>query len=270
MYGKTVQITIITALIIAAFGIGFAQIKSPDVVKIDTVLIENLILDKLNAERKCRDLAPLVKHDSLTQLARIQSENMVKYNFFSHTDQNGYAPQQRQIYYFPRLCGGIGENIAYDYGATNEDVAENLIKSWMSSSGHRANILRTSYSHAGIGIVQKGEQFYATQVFGDLIASLETEIPELIPYGSEITLRFKYESVFPKEQLTVFTVFPDKSLKFCLPDGMCYTGVGPCTPVWDGERFLITLKLDRGKGIYNIQLGRNGKLYLDGVKIKVE
>ncbi|HQO03216.1 MAG TPA: CAP domain-containing protein [Spirochaetota bacterium] len=234
-------------------------------------IIEKRIFEILNEERKSRGLQPLVYNTDLAGLARIQSTNMLKHNFFSHTDQNGMNPQQRKVRYFPKLMGGVGENIAMHYGTSPEEVAVNLMKGWMNSPGHRANILKKSYSHVGVGITQKDAQyFYGTQVFADLIATLETEIPATVPFGSEFTLRFKFHGVFPKEQLTVFAHFPDRRARFYLPGGAFYIGNGPCTPVWDGEYFTVTLKLDKGKGGYSIRLGSNGSFYPDGVLIPVE
>jgi uncharacterized protein YkwD len=234
-------------------------------------IIEKRIFEILNAERESRGLRPLVYNDDLAGLARIQSTNMLKHKFFSHTDQNGMNPQQRKVLHFPKLMGGVGENIAMHYGASPEEVAVNLMKGWMNSPGHRANILKKSYSHVGVGIAQKDEQyFYGTQVFADLIATLMTEVPATVPFGSEFTLRFKFYGAFPKDQLTVFAHFPDRGARFYLPGGAFYIGNGPCTPVWDGEFFTVTLKLDKGKGRYSIRLGSNGSFYPDGVVIPVE
>ena len=37
---------------------------------------------------------------------------------------------------------------------------------WMSSSGHRANILRASYGSIGVACVQSGNVYYWVQLFG--------------------------------------------------------------------------------------------------------
>ena len=51
-----------------------------------------------------------------------------------------------------------GENIAMGY-ATPEAV----VNAWMNSSGHRANILNSSYTRIGVGYVESGN--YWTQHF---------------------------------------------------------------------------------------------------------
>jgi uncharacterized protein YkwD len=60
-------------------------------------------------------------------------------------------------------CGarGAGENIAY--GASSADGFMSL---WMNSAGHRANILRASFTHIGVGVARSADgRWYATQDF---------------------------------------------------------------------------------------------------------
>ena len=51
-----------------------------------------------------------------------------------------------------------GENIARGY---QTPVA--VVNAWMSSPGHRANILNSTYTHIGVGYVSSGS--YWTQIF---------------------------------------------------------------------------------------------------------
>ena len=57
----------------------------------------------------------------------------------------------------------VGENIAQAADETPADI----IKLWMGSELHKANMLNKDFKHVGIGIVKnaKGEVYY-TQVFG--------------------------------------------------------------------------------------------------------
>ena len=119
--------------------------------------------------RARRSLPPYRFNQELASLARLHSRNMVQYHFFSHTDHEGLDPGARKQRSFPGLFGSIGENIAYNAGATEEEAAWNLMRSWMDSPGHRANILRDSFTHVGVGVVERGEQVYATQAFSELV-----------------------------------------------------------------------------------------------------
>ena len=55
----------------------------------------------------------------------------------------------------------VGENVAYGYPSGSAVMA-----GWMASSGHRANILNSSYRLLGVGAVQSSDgRWYAAQVF---------------------------------------------------------------------------------------------------------
>lgn len=56
--------------------------------------------------------------------------------------------------------GFHGENIAYGQKTPRE-----VMNSWINSSGHRANILNSSFTEIGIG-VYRGHSAYWTQRFG--------------------------------------------------------------------------------------------------------
>ncbi|MDR3313909.1 MAG: CAP domain-containing protein [Oscillospiraceae bacterium] len=53
-----------------------------------------------------------------------------------------------------------GENIAYGYS-----TAAAVMEGWMNSSGHKANILHTSFTHIGVGVVESGGTIYCVQLF---------------------------------------------------------------------------------------------------------
>ena len=56
----------------------------------------------------------------------------------------------------------VGENVAYGYPSGSA-----VIGGWMGSSGHRANILNSSYRLLGVGAVRSSDgRWYAAQVFG--------------------------------------------------------------------------------------------------------
>ena len=56
----------------------------------------------------------------------------------------------------------LGENVAYGYGS----VAA-VMSAWMNSSGHRANILSSSFAHVGVGRADASNGTpYWTQDFG--------------------------------------------------------------------------------------------------------
>lgn len=238
---------------------------------LDTAKIEKRVFELVNTERAKQKLAGYRYSQELTSLARLHSQNIVKYNFFSHIDQEGKEARDRKLKYFPGLFfGGIAENIAYNVGKTEQEAAQNLIRAWMDSPTHRVNILSSEYTYMGVGVVEHGENVYATQNFGDLIAILEGPLPRLIPFGSEIALRFRFLGGFAKNRLTVFVHFPDKTVRFRVPGGRFYTGLGPCESIWEGEYFTIKILCNKGRGIYNLTIGTDGEFDPEGLRFEVQ
>jgi hypothetical protein len=236
---------------------------------LDTGQIEKRIFDLVNAERARRNLPPCAHSPELASLARLHSRNMVRHRFFSHTDHERRSPLDRKLAHFPGLFGSIGENIAYHSGQTEEEAARNLMRSWMDSPGHRANVLSDQFTHLGVGVVEGGEQVYATQSFSELVAVLEGDVPRRVPFGSELTLKFRFLGRFEKKRLTVFVHFPDRAAKVFVSKDRYYTGAGPYQPIWEGDRFTVKVLCNKGRGTYNLTMGKDGSFDPEGLRFEV-
>jgi uncharacterized protein YkwD len=122
---------------------------------------EKEILELTNKERDKEKLLPLEPNALLFKAARAHSANMAKTGELSHV-LDGKDPGKRlDAVGYDWL--EVGENIAQ---GTDETLAD-IMKLWMGSELHRANILNKDFKQIGIGIVKndKGEVYY-TQVFG--------------------------------------------------------------------------------------------------------
>jgi uncharacterized protein YkwD len=125
---------------------------------------ERRAFELINDERRARGQQPLLWDGELTRLARQHSENMARRNFFSHTDPEGLDTADRAA--VGGVCGwrAIAENIAYNQGF--DDPVGFAVERWMQSPKHRENILRNSFTHAGIGVSRAADgRVYLTQVF---------------------------------------------------------------------------------------------------------
>ncbi|MEU9965872.1 CAP domain-containing protein [Streptomyces malaysiensis] len=114
-----------------------------------------------NAERAAARLAPLAPDPRLAAAAQAHSDDMVARDFYSHTGPEGHQPWDRA-----RAAGathrGIGENIACGQRSPAE-----VVRGWMDSPGHRANILKPDFTHIGVGHATGSRAgTYWTQVFG--------------------------------------------------------------------------------------------------------
>ncbi|MFI9310830.1 CAP domain-containing protein [Streptomyces triculaminicus] len=119
------------------------------------------VLALTNAERAAAGLPPLAADPRLAAAARDHSTDMVRRDFYSHTTPEGREPWDRA-----RAAGAahraIGENIA-----CGQRTPAEVVRGWMNSPGHRANILTPGFSHLGVGYAPGGRAgTYWTQLFG--------------------------------------------------------------------------------------------------------
>lgn len=123
--------------------------------------VENKVFDLVNAERVKAGCGKLRNDSRLHKAARSYSALMAEKNFFSHTGPDGSSFVDRiAATGYPRNAAGA-ENIAYGYA----DAAA-VMKGWMNSEGHRANILNCDLKAIGVGLAYRKSTPYWTQDFG--------------------------------------------------------------------------------------------------------
>jgi uncharacterized protein YkwD len=103
----------------------------------------------VNAERAANGLSPLTSEPTLEAAATAYSQAMVSKRFFGHVSPTGQTLQDRLSGYANSLT--TGENLGWGEGVLATPAA--IVKNWMSSAGHRENVLSTSYTEIGVGIV---------------------------------------------------------------------------------------------------------------------
>ncbi|MGW3465382.1 CAP domain-containing protein [Streptomyces olivaceoviridis] len=116
------------------------------------------IVRLVNAERAKAGCQPLTLNSTLTKAAQAHSDDMAAHQNMSHTGSDGSSPGDR-ITQAGYTWSSYGENVAYGYS-----TADQVMAGWMSSPGHRANILNCGFKEIGVGLAQPGS--YWTQDFG--------------------------------------------------------------------------------------------------------
>ncbi|MDS9471229.1 CAP domain-containing protein [Sporosarcina pasteurii] len=119
--------------------------------------IEQEVLNLTNAERQKAGLAPLQIDQKLMDSARAKSKDMSVNRYFSHTSPT-YGSPFDQMKSFGVTYRSAAENIAM-----GQRSAQEVVKAWMESPGHRQNILTPNFTHIGIGYDANGN--YWTQQF---------------------------------------------------------------------------------------------------------
>jgi len=113
----------------------------------------------LNQDRIANGLSPLTLDPALCSIARAKSRDMNDKNYFSHTSPT-YGSASQMLRHFGYSFTSVGENIAHHATVEKSQAA------FMSSAGHRRNILGSQWSKVGIGIWKDSQGFvYVTQLF---------------------------------------------------------------------------------------------------------
>ena len=109
------------------------------------------ILCLINKQRDQAGLRPLERNKHLQRAAQRHNERMDGTGCFSHQCPGEGALDVRLDDYLDggHSAWGIGENVAW--GSGEYGTPEAIVKAWMNSSGHRANILSRNWREVGVG-----------------------------------------------------------------------------------------------------------------------
>jgi len=147
------------------------------------------VLELTNIERSKLGFSPLIFNTQLLNAAATHSQNMALQDFFSHTGKDGSS-----------LASRISAT-GYQFSAAAENIAagvstpEQVVSSWMNSSGHRANIFNPNLKEIGIGYYFLADDtgsvnfnHYWTQVFATSLDGSVNPAPAPTPTPTPNTL----------------------------------------------------------------------------------
>jgi uncharacterized protein YkwD len=119
-----------------------------------TARAERKVRCLLNRRRAASGLRGLRYNRCLDRAAERHARDMVRRRYFAHSSRPGGTPAQRAraAGYVPRSGGWtVAENLGWGLGAGAEPRA--IVRGWLRSPGHRANILRGRYRDVGVAVV---------------------------------------------------------------------------------------------------------------------
>lgn len=118
----------------------------------------------VNADRHVAGLGPLTFDTVVAVVAKNHSLDMAMNHYFSHTSPAGLSPFDRL-----RRAGiayqSAGENLGMDAGSNRMAVLRAIEVAMLHSPEHRANLLRPTFTHVGIGVITRGGTVYVTEDF---------------------------------------------------------------------------------------------------------
>lgn len=112
----------------------------------------------VNSDRARYGLPALTLDAALCRIARIKSEDMRSNRYFAHVSPT-YGDVRSMLTAFGYAFEAAAENIAH-----HRDV-EKAQAAFLSSPGHRRNVLSSRYTRFGVGIATDGSSIYLTQIF---------------------------------------------------------------------------------------------------------
>jgi uncharacterized protein YkwD len=130
--------------------------------------MERNIYRLTNEVRRRHGVPPLTWESSLRDVARAHSADMLRRNYFSHVSPDGQTSHNRITAKYPFPVSMTGENIWSGSGLDSRNtsqLARLIVNNWMSSAGHRQNLLNPKFTDIGVGVAAQGQDVRATQVF---------------------------------------------------------------------------------------------------------
>ena len=132
--------------------------------------LEAAVLRGTNAYLSSQGLKPLKSANAvLLKAARAQAMDLLIQGGMGHVSGNGYDFQSRIRAFHPgqMFLPVMAENAARlrNSGISDSAKAEVLVQQWVKSSGHRRNMVNRSYVMVAVGVVSRGRDVYAVQVF---------------------------------------------------------------------------------------------------------
>ena len=105
----------------------------------------------LNRQRRAHGLKKLRDNGQLDLASQRHANDMARRNYFAHGD---FVGRIRAAHYLRGANRGytLGENIAW--GSWDYATPANIVKAWMHSPGHRANILNSRFHEIGLGVAR--------------------------------------------------------------------------------------------------------------------
>jgi len=131
---------------------------------VNTAGIEHTAFNLINQKRLAYGLRPLEWNEKIAAVARLHSQNMAEFSFFSHRGMDNKMVSDRADAEHIGRWSSIGENIAYNRGYS--DPVAKAVELWLNSPSHRHNMLDDHWKESAVGVAVAADgSYYFTQVF---------------------------------------------------------------------------------------------------------
>lgn len=117
-----------------------------------TAALESALAREINALRRDNGLRPLSASPALARAAAAHTTTMLSAGFFDHESPGGTSFSERLKRFYTNTGPGwtVGENLAL-FGP-DQPSALDVVRMWLGSPLHRANLLRTTWRELGVAV----------------------------------------------------------------------------------------------------------------------
>jgi uncharacterized protein YkwD len=120
----------------------------------DVERVRDATMCLINRERAAHGESPLQPNSRLERAAQSHTESMAFGDYFEHVGPRGDTPGDRMrasgYIYSSQVGYEIAENIAW--GTLSQGTPRAIVAAWMSSAGHRENILDPRFRDTAVGV----------------------------------------------------------------------------------------------------------------------
>lgn len=245
---RRLWLTALTLLAVTASSVGLSGAASA---ASSTDRGSDATLDATNDFRDSNGRAALLRDAGIDSVAQAWAERMLSRRELSHNPSYGSSMPQAGL-------AGWGENVAYACGYGGVDAnTSTMMRGWKASSGHRANMLRSSFTHIGIGFAYSSSSdcAFAVQDFGEYTGTF-TDVPANHQFASEIEWlvdhdittgysdgRFRPQSSVTREAFAAFLYRTAGSPSFSPPSRSPFSDLAP------GDKFYREINWLAAQGI---------------------
>lgn len=125
----------------------------------DVSAIAKDVLSQINSARRKEGLSALTLSDKLGTVAQARAVEQAVMGNISHSRPDG-SEWYTILAEYHMPATGCGENLAMNYTS-----ASAVVKAWLESSVHKANIMNVHYQYMGIGYYEENGNIYWVQLF---------------------------------------------------------------------------------------------------------
>lgn len=145
------------------------------------VSFEEKVVELTNIEREKAGLSPLKIDSTLMKVSQQKAQDMSTNHYFDHISPT-YGTPYDMMSKAGIVYSAAGENIAWGHPSP-----EAVVKGWMNSPGHRANILNNSFTYIGVGHTE-GDHYWVQMFyregrsdnwFEDVLSGKQSAVPNV-------------------------------------------------------------------------------------------